>query len=409
MSYNAGLLFYKHYYEGIEFDGRDTARKEKYEEQNEQKFLAKNKMLLNTSFQSNLLPELEKLDPEGLGDFRSFPLTTSYPGLIIGTGYTHGSGLLGEFKTGFFFDYTTGMPVIPGSSVKGLLRSTFPLLYAEKADQLRKKGKNEEAEYWDHLADNRRRFISAILSALGYPAENGADFIIRLEREIFEGMRGNDREKAEDHFAMCDRDIFYDAVIVGSKTGLIFKDDYITPHKNTKGDGVPDALKNPTPIQFLKVMPEVSFVFQFSLKNNYQSGHFTRLLTSDQRLELFRQILLFLGTGAKTNTGYGQFVGKGRVDFGKADGSQTSTEGVAEISKPSVSKPFKKGDKVAAVVIEDPKTPPQYIALRLIGGLPEESIVAYLRFPAGRTVGTTASLVEIIDLKSPVKVTVLKW
>ncbi|MDR2473050.1 MAG: type III-B CRISPR module RAMP protein Cmr6 [Tannerella sp.] len=67
--------------------------------------------------------------------------------------------------------------------------------------------------------------------------------------------------------------------------------DYITPH--------PDPLKNPKPIKFLKILPEVEVTFRFQLQNN--------LITAAKKESLFRQILLDFGIGAKTNVGYGQF------------------------------------------------------------------------------------------------------
>jgi len=66
---------------------------------------------------------------------QSFELTTIYPGLLIGAGYSHPAlkeikksdrDEVGDFQLGFFFDHTTGLPVIPGSSVKGVLKSVFP-------------------------------------------------------------------------------------------------------------------------------------------------------------------------------------------------------------------------------------------------------------------------------------------
>jgi len=47
-------------------------------------------------------------------------------------------------------------------------------------------------------------------------------------------------------------------------------------------------------------MPEVVWKFQFDLKSS-------ELLTKSQKLNLFKQILLDLGIGAKTNVGYGKF------------------------------------------------------------------------------------------------------
>lgn len=337
MSYNPGLLFYKHYYERFDFaqmllDNNSNVDKKIIERREKAYFKPLNTILLLTPFVSNLLLPIEKSKPAlGAAPVR---LTTTYPGLVIGTGYTHGIGATGEFKIGFYFDHTTGLPVIPGSSVKGLLRSAFPVLYWQKAEQLRKKGKTEEAEFWDGLAENRKQFVEALLKALNIEPDKKANFVQRLELEIFEGMQGLNREKAADHFSMSDRDIFYEAVIVDSKSRFIFEDEYITPHKNKKGDGIPDELKNPTPLQLLKVRPGVTFEFQFDLKNTYrlpqkedeQPNTVERLLKPEQRRELFRQILLFLGSGAKTNTGFGHFEAEGRKNLSEIVENQPSDE-----------------------------------------------------------------------------------
>lgn len=322
MTYNPGLLFYKHYYEKFDFRELvyiDEAEDKKARDRRHKKFFKVfNDKICSTSFEKNLLKPIEK---EGIGKIR---LKTTYPGLILGTGYTHGIGIAGEFKIGFYFDHTTGLPVIPGSSVKGLLRSVFPMLYQQKAQQLNKKGSIAEAEFWDDLAKNRREFILTLLKALNYKTDGKADFIDRLELEIFEGMHGSNRESKDDHFPMSDRDIFHDAVIVSSDSNLIFEDDFITPHKNTKGDEIADELKNPLPIQFLKIKPGVTFEFQFDLKPHYRkSSHdekienIARLLTVSERKDLFHQILLFLGAGAKTNTGFGHFEADERVHLGE--------------------------------------------------------------------------------------------
>jgi CRISPR-associated protein Cmr6 len=53
----------------------------------------------------------------------------------------------------------------------------------------------------------------------------------------------------------------------------------------------------------VKVLPEVQFEFAFQLKNS----QVLPALTAANKLDLFQQILLDLGVGAKTNVGYGQF------------------------------------------------------------------------------------------------------
>ncbi|MFX4236648.1 RAMP superfamily CRISPR-associated protein, partial [Aliarcobacter butzleri] len=53
-------------------------------------------------------------------------LKTTYPVLLIGSGNTHElPDIKGHAILVFHFDYTSGIPQISGSSIKGLLRSAF--------------------------------------------------------------------------------------------------------------------------------------------------------------------------------------------------------------------------------------------------------------------------------------------
>jgi len=186
----------------------------------------------------------------------TFVLRTHYPGLIIGIGYVHAVPEKNDldFQQGFFFDWTTGVPLIPGSSIKGLVRSVFP----------GKEDRNIIAEKCAYFKD-----------CLGLDDEINAQFLKKLESQIFE-------EKG---------DIFHDAYIIPPKHGKIFAEDYITPHTD---------FEDPTPLRHLKIATGVSFCFQFQLKNN-------RHITKSQKLDLFKQIILDFGLGAKTNSGYGIF------------------------------------------------------------------------------------------------------
>lgn len=91
--------------------------------------------------------------------------------------------------------------------------------------------------------------------------------------------------------------IFYDAYIVGTKNKdkKIFGSDYVTPHKNSDSNSkIPDEFCEPTPVKFLKILPDVTFKFQFK--------------ATQEQVDLFRKIILDFGLGAKTNVGYGKFV-----------------------------------------------------------------------------------------------------
>lgn len=171
---------------------------------------------------------------------KSFDLTTTYPGLLVGSGYAHPKLKENDddFQLGFFFDHTTGLPIISGSSIKGVLKNV--------------------AKHEDFMQDIYGQTIPL---------------------DIFE-----DGET-----------VFYDAFILSSsnKNNEIFGSDYITSHHSDEPNGV---LKDPNPIKFLKILPNVTFRFQFQCDDKY--------------LDIFKKIIIDLGLGAKTNVGYGKFTQK---------------------------------------------------------------------------------------------------
>jgi len=221
---------------------------------------------------------------------QSFMLETTYPGLLIGSGYAHEMGVTGELKLGFFFDHTTGMPIVPGSSVKGVLRSVFPsLLKVDRNQHPIKRNAGNRLKYIRELIDNLSfdKTFSEEIKKL-----KNAD-IEQLEQEIFEGQRKNENGEYKP-ISIYERDIFFDAIIVKSnnRENKFLASDYITPHGN-------NPLKNPTPLQFLKILPQVVFRFQFDLKDG--------VISAKAKKAFFQKILEDQGIGAKTNVGYGQF------------------------------------------------------------------------------------------------------
>lgn len=187
-----------------------------------------------------------------------FYLTISYPGLVTGVGINHEAKIEGEFKLGVHFDYTYGMPVVYGSSVKGALRAWFKDIYLEKNI-----GQEKTAQM--------------------------------LFDDIFNGIGADGKPKS-----IYDRDIFFDAVLVkADPKGRILCSDSITPH----GD---NPLRNPTPITFLKIAPGCEMEFRFKLVDTKDENGDVIFLKS-QKKALFEEIIKTVGVGAKTNVGYGQF------------------------------------------------------------------------------------------------------
>jgi len=253
-------------------------------------------------------------------DFTTIDLETTYPGLLAGSGYAHGIGVEGETKIGFYFDHTTGMPVIPGSSVKGTLRSVFPQFEPDKKAPWLIKDINNESE----KNKAKARYIGQDLLNWTYDDKILFEKVHQLEQHIFEGLNVSDSKEKCIYYTLHERDIFYDAFPVkggGSNGKKILGMDAITPH----GD---NPLKNPTPLPFIKILPGVTIRFNLKL------GASSFLdVDADERRVLFGKILLDTGIGAKTNVGYGQFRHKQFMTIKKQ--SELGLPVLDEVSLPS--------------------------------------------------------------------------
>ena len=205
---------------------------------------------------------------EGINAKENFKLKTLYPGLLIGSGYSHGLSNTEDIKIGFYFDYTTGIPLIQGSAIKGMLRSCFGLEFGNQKDRYKK----EKHELIRDLMNKPDLDVEA------------------LAKDIFEGIE----PKSLRIKSIYERDIFYEARVVDIEDNqYLLSEDYITPH----GD---NPCIEPRPLKFIKVSPEVTFEFSFDLKD-------TALATVKEKRELFQNLIEIFGVGAKTNVGYGQF------------------------------------------------------------------------------------------------------
>ena len=60
-------------------------------------------------------PQYLNMGKHQLPNYATFKLSTIYPGLLTGSGMVHETNNQGELKLGFFFDHTSGLPMLPGS------------------------------------------------------------------------------------------------------------------------------------------------------------------------------------------------------------------------------------------------------------------------------------------------------
>lgn len=216
------------------------------------------------------------LEVLGYADYSVVNMRVQAPGLLIGSGLAHGlPGSEEDVKTGLQFDYTSGLPVIPGSSVKGVIRSAFPTI-------------KEDKEQSNEADAEKLNYIKSLIADI----------------PEFSSFRFEDKDILELGNQMFNHgDVFADALLVGYGTRMkqhgpvkqVLTEDYITPH--TGG-----PLAQPIPIKIVKVAPEVTFAFCFKF-NETKIG--AKVVSASMKKALCAAILQDLGVGAKTNVGYG--------------------------------------------------------------------------------------------------------
>lgn len=250
-----------------------------------------------------LIPNIVSPD----NDENRFQFDIQYPGLVTGIGINHEAKIEGEFKLGVHFDWTYGMPVIYGSSVKGVLRSWFMEFYKTSKNKYYECGIDAD----DLLRDIFSGEVRDIKTEKEKYKDNWAETVKNVKKRVYKGK------------SIYDRDIFFDAVIVQPDTkGRILCSDSITPH----GD---NPLKNPTPITFLKIAPGCTIQFRFKLvPTKIKSTDGTELTFSEtNKIAIFKEILTTVGIGAKTNVGYGQ------LDSQKSNKNEESSQSKKIICK----------------------------------------------------------------------------
>ena len=256
---------------------------------------------------------------------QQFSVSVCYPGLLIGTGYPHMTKQVrGEIQVGTLFDWTTGAPYYPGSSVKGVLRHLFKIASGEgvEANECRK----ELSERINEVSPGFNQILTQ---------KNCQD----LENVIFENDGSSDTKP----------NVFYGAYIVGFRKNAsrqqkkLLEMDSLTPHE--------DKLKNPIPINMLRILPDVCLTFNMRLSDiNLPDSDI--VLTSDQLLALFKNIILDLGFGAKTHTGYGVVVEIKESDIVDEDGHHIQKD------QPETSPVSESVKKTPVIIKRDPSEGP---------------------------------------------------
>lgn len=236
-------------------------------------------------------------------------MQVGYPGFITGIGIKRGiKDVPDEIKIGFAFDHTTGLPYMPGSGLKGVLRSAFPQRFnaslQEKHVLFAPSRSRFLQQYFTVMGIDLPQKVEAWLKSLSIShTEIEYDLAIDLlEMSIFHCWipTGFDSKDKPEYAALpiSKRDIFFDAFLEHDEwDGPFMATDFITPHLNREKPEL-SPFTEPVPLQFLKLRPGMKFRFQWRTSD--------LILTPLEKSALFEYILTTFGIGAKTNTGYGQ-------------------------------------------------------------------------------------------------------
>ncbi len=165
--------------------------------------------------------------------------------------FVTGTGLEHPLEVGFLWHHTLGVPYLPGSSVKGLVRTWVEEWLPEEAA-------NEDA----------------VKRVFGSGAGDGGSSVGSV--------------------------IFFDALPCGR---LLFEPDIMTPHYGPyyKEEEPPGDWNNPTPIPFLALGKKQRFIFFVAPRTTDDAADCTLVLS------WLEKALGVLGAGAKTAAGYGSF------------------------------------------------------------------------------------------------------
>jgi len=210
--------------------------------------------------------------------------------LLIG----HGNSSAAE--VGISVHHTWGVPVIPGSALKGLLAHYVDATYGPFG-----RDRVPENVLDDENPDNYRGVVwnqgkTRVQSGPG-----------KYYRALFGAPDADDDKTA--HSKGCEAGAtagvvrFHDALYVPTLAGLDrpFAVDVLTVHQvnyyKEEGETAPNDYDDPNPVGFLTVRPDASFLFALSGREDW----------TKVAMELLWEALDNWGVGGKTSAGYGRF------------------------------------------------------------------------------------------------------
>ncbi|MCL4880528.1 MAG: type III-B CRISPR module RAMP protein Cmr6 [Anaerolineae bacterium] len=215
-------------------------------------------------------------------------------------------GLGGEsvLETSLTLQFITGLPIIPGSALKGLCRHYALFTLAEKL-KIKPLNAAELRGYKEKKKPTPLQELDEALAAV----EWSSDLITELKKADQVEVAGQFRAifGSTDYGGAC---IFYDAVVSAlPQSGALFEVDVMTPHfvkyYNSANAGKqiepPSDNDSPNPLNFLTVAAGTEFAFAVGVRRGFDKS------LAEQAAKWLKTALYEMGIGAKTAAGYGVF------------------------------------------------------------------------------------------------------
>lgn len=236
-----------------------------------------------------------------------------------------GHGNSSATDVGITVHHTWGVPVIPGSALKGLLAHYVDTVYGPEDPAL---------PPWEQPGPERARADYQGVTWRGRRIERGPGAAYRALFGAPDAQQDEEmRERCFDAGASAGLVTCHDALYVPSSVDddRPFADDVLTVHQkayyDSSGGSWPNDYDSPNPVAFLTVRPGARFLFALSGPGDW----------TDLAERLLRDALEKWGVGAKTSAGYGRLIAPER--------SELAVPPAAALPKP--------GDHVDATLLEE--------------------------------------------------------
>ncbi|MCG8554134.1 MAG: type III-B CRISPR module RAMP protein Cmr6 [Proteobacteria bacterium] len=276
--------------------------------------------------------------PDYSGSFQRWKESFSAPGdrifeLVLASRLLVGHGNSSATDIGITLHHTWGVPLIPGSALKGLVAHFVDAVYGPSDLGHRP---------WDRAGDERARADYEGVTKRGRRIERGPGAVYRAlfgapDAEMDEEMQ----ERGFDAGASAGIVTFHDALYVakGGADDRPFAADVLTVHQkayyDSSGGSWPNDYDSPNPVAFLTVRPGARFLFALSGPGDW----------TDLAERLLRDALEKWGVGGKTSAGYGRLIAPDRR-------TATAANGRPATATPA-STTVKSGDQVEAVLLDE--------------------------------------------------------